>query len=36
MPAIDPLETFAAHHEALAPIANEVRDRLVRVLDRHP
>jgi uncharacterized protein (DUF302 family) len=32
--AIDPLATFAADHEALAPIANEVRDRLGRVLDR--
>ena len=32
--AVDPLETFAAHHAALAPIANEVRERLGRVLDR--
>jgi uncharacterized protein (DUF302 family) len=32
--AIDPLETFAAHHEALRPIAVEVRERLTRVLER--
>ena len=31
--AVDPLETFAAHHEALRPIADEVRERLTRVLD---
>jgi uncharacterized protein (DUF302 family) len=32
--AIDPMQTVAAHSDALRPIAEEVRGRLVRVLDR--
>jgi len=32
--AVDPLETFAARDDRLRPIAEEVRTRLVRVLER--
>lgn len=32
--AIDPMQTFAANEPALRPIAEEVRDRLQRVLER--
>lgn len=32
--AVDPMATFAAHHEALRPIAAEVRERLERVIAR--
>ena len=32
--AIDPMETFAATDDRLRPIAQEVRAKLVRVLDR--
>ena len=32
--AIDPMETFAARDDRLRPIAEEVRAKLVRVLDR--
>lgn len=32
--AIDPLETIAAHHDGLRPIAAEVRAKLARVLER--
>jgi uncharacterized protein (DUF302 family) len=32
--AIDPMETIAARSDALRPIAEEVRGRLARVLDR--
>ena len=32
--AIDPMETFAASDDRLRPIAQEVRAKLVRVLDR--
>jgi uncharacterized protein (DUF302 family) len=32
--AIDPMETFAAGDDRLRPIAQEVRAKLVRVLDR--
>ena len=32
--AVDPMETIAAKSEALRPIAEEVRDKLARVLDR--
>jgi uncharacterized protein (DUF302 family) len=32
--AIDPMETFAASDDRLRPIAQEVREKLVRVLDR--
>ncbi|MGE5183098.1 MAG: DUF302 domain-containing protein [Acidobacteriota bacterium] len=32
--AIDPMETIAATHESLRPIAEEVRAKLVRVLER--
>ena len=32
--AIDPMETFAAHDPALRPIAEQVRAKLARVLDR--
>jgi uncharacterized protein (DUF302 family) len=32
--AIDPLQTIAAHHAALQPIANEVHGKLARVLER--
>ena len=32
--AIDPMETFAANDDRLRPIAQEVRAKLVRVLDR--
>ncbi len=32
--AIDPMETIAAKHEALRPIAEEVRAKLARVLER--
>jgi uncharacterized protein (DUF302 family) len=31
---VDPMETFAAHDERLRPIAEEVRAKLARVLDR--
>ncbi len=32
--AVDPMETIAAQHEGLRPIAEEVRGKLARVLDR--
>lgn len=32
--AIDPMQTVAAQHPALLPIAKEVRDKLTRALDR--
>jgi uncharacterized protein (DUF302 family) len=32
--AIDPMQTVAAHHPALLPIAEEVRGKLTRVLER--
>lgn len=32
--AVDPLETFAARDDRLRPIAEEVRTKLVRVLER--
>ncbi len=32
--AIDPMETIAAKHDALRPIAEEVRAKLARVLDK--
>ena len=32
--AVDPMETFAAHDERLRPIADEVRAKLSRALDR--
>jgi uncharacterized protein (DUF302 family) len=32
--AIDPMQTVAAHHSALLPIAEEVRGKLMRVLER--
>jgi uncharacterized protein (DUF302 family) len=32
--AIDPMQTIASHSPALAPIAEEVRGRLARALDR--
>jgi len=32
--AIDPTQTIAAHHPGLLPIAQEVRDKLARVLER--
>jgi uncharacterized protein (DUF302 family) len=32
--AIDPMQTIAAHHPGLAPVAQEVRAKLTRVLDR--
>jgi uncharacterized protein (DUF302 family) len=32
--AVDPMQTVAAHSDALRPIAADVRDRLTRVLDR--
>jgi uncharacterized protein (DUF302 family) len=32
--AVDPMATFAAHDERLRPIAEEVRAKLARVLDR--
>jgi uncharacterized protein (DUF302 family) len=31
---VDPMETFAAHDDRLRPIAEEVRAKLARVLDR--
>ncbi len=34
--AVDPLQTLAAADEALRPVAEEVRARLVRVLERLP
>jgi uncharacterized protein (DUF302 family) len=34
--AVDPMQTVAAQSEALRPIAEEVRARLARVLDRLP
>jgi uncharacterized protein (DUF302 family) len=34
--AVDPMETIAADSAALRPIAEEVRDRLARVLDGLP
>lgn len=32
--AIDPMQTFAAADPALRPVADQVRDKLVRVLER--
>ncbi len=32
--AIDPMQTIAAHHDGLRPIAAEVRERLARVIER--
>jgi uncharacterized protein (DUF302 family) len=32
--AIDPMQTVAAHHDALRPIAQEVQHKLARALDR--
>lgn len=32
--AIDPMETIAAHHAELRPVADEVRARLARVVER--
>jgi uncharacterized protein (DUF302 family) len=32
--AVDPLQTIAAHDDRLRPIADEVRAKLARVLDR--
>ena len=34
--AIDPMQTIAAQHPALLPIAEEVRTKLARVLERLP
>jgi uncharacterized protein (DUF302 family) len=34
--AVDPMETIAASSDALRPIADEVRTKLARVLDRLP
>lgn len=32
--AVDPMATFAAEHEQLRPIAQQVRDKLTRVIER--
>jgi uncharacterized protein (DUF302 family) len=32
--AVDPMATFAAEHDKLRPIAEQVRDKLARVIER--
>ncbi|HSD88420.1 MAG TPA: DUF302 domain-containing protein [Kofleriaceae bacterium] len=32
--AVDPMSTFAAEHDTLKPIAEQVRDKLARVIER--